>query len=213
MARVDVFDSTPHPIATPKPHSQVQHSPTPPNSTSDIKMTDDHDFDKAEFKPLSADDSATGCATVNSATDNPLVKRGPHKKSNAWPIKKDAKQLAENESEDQELKMMLDSEVDQHQKPKLKKAKVKVRDEINITVKKIDKNIGHEYKNGGMVKSMASGNEELREDPAPRSRKDGENQVITGNKRKKLMREGAIANLLDGEITKVSEHAGFLINT
>ena len=60
---------------------------------------------------------------------------------------------------------------------------------------------------------MAGGNKELMEDPAPRSRIDGENQVITGNKGKKLMREGAIADLLDGEITKVSEHSGFLINT
>ena len=113
-------------------------------------MTDDHDFDKAKFKfkPLSADDSATECATVNSATDNPLVERGPHKELNVWPIKKGAKQLAENESEDQELEMMLDSEVNQHQKPKLKKAKVKVRDEINITVTNINKNISHEYKNG-----------------------------------------------------------------
>ena len=213
MARVDALDSTPHPITTPKPHSQVQHSRTPPNSTSDIEMTDNCDFNKAEFKPLSADNSATECATVDSATDKALVKRGPHKKLNTWPIKKGAKWLVDNESEDQELKMMLDSEVDQHQKPKPKKAKVKVRNEINIATKKIDKNISCEYKNGRMVKSMASGNEELREDPAPRSRKDGENQVITGNKRKKLMREGAIANLLDGEITKVSEHSGFLINT
>ena len=30
VARVDALDSTPCPIPTPKPHSQVQHSPTPP---------------------------------------------------------------------------------------------------------------------------------------------------------------------------------------
>ena len=134
MARVDALDSTPHPITTPKPHSQVQHSPTPPNSTSNIEMMDDRDFNKAEFEPLSADNSATECATVNSATDNPPVKRGPHKKLNTWTIKKGTKWLVENESEDQELQMMLDSEVNQHQKPKPKKAKVKVRDEINITM-------------------------------------------------------------------------------
>ena len=53
--------------------------------------------------------------------------------------------------------------------------KVKVQNEINITMKKIE---GNKY--GGGVKSMGGKEKEMRETPTPKSKEDGEdNQDIT----------------------------------
>ena len=95
--------------------------------------------------------------------------------------------------------MVINSEVDQHQqsKPKKGKGKVKVREEINIALKKMDRDLACENKSGERSTENKEGN--VGEDPAPRSRNESENQVVIGNKRK-LRREGAIADLQDVEI-------------
>ena len=63
----------------------------------------------------SADDSATECATIDSATNDSLVKSGALKRSNMWPTKKAAKWLAQNESKGKQLEMVINSKVDQCQ--------------------------------------------------------------------------------------------------
>lgn len=213
MVRADALDATPRPVATLKPQGQVQNSPTPPNSASDIEMTDGCNFDNAEFNLPSADDSATECATIDSANDS-LVESGAPKRSNVRPTKKAAKWLAQNESKGQQLEMVIDSEVDQRQqsKPKKGKGKAKVREEINIALKKMDRDPARENKSGERSTENKEGN--VGEDPAPRSRNESENQVVAGNKRK-LRREGAIADLQDVEIAaNVSNRSSSgLINT
>ena len=83
-------------------------------------MTDGCNFDNAEFKLPSADNSATECATIDSATNNSLVDSGASKILNMWPTKKTAQWLAQNESKGQQLEMVINSEFDQcqHSKPR-----------------------------------------------------------------------------------------------
>ena len=93
MVRANALDATPCPVATPKPWGKVQNSPT--HLTSDIEIIDGCNFDN-EFKLASADNSATECATIDSATNDSLF--GTPKRSNRQPTKKAAKSSAENES-------------------------------------------------------------------------------------------------------------------
>ena len=80
MANIDVLDATPCSTSTPKPCNQVWLSPSPPG-TSDIKMTDDHDFNKAGFKPPSASNSATEDYLVDLVSEeDSVVGSGPPKK-------------------------------------------------------------------------------------------------------------------------------------
>ena len=76
---------------------------------------------------------------------------------------------------------MVDSEVDQCQQSRLKKGKAKVRDEINITVKKMDRDLDHENKSGEKLTDEEE--ENLGKDPAPRSKNESKNKVVAGNKR------------------------------
>ena len=80
------------------PRARFKIVPPPPNSASDIEMTDGCNFDNAKFNLPSADDSATECATINSATNDSLVESGAPKRLNVWPTKKAAKWLAQKES-------------------------------------------------------------------------------------------------------------------
>ena len=76
----------------------------------------------------------------------------------------------------------------------------------------MDRDPARENKSGERSTENKEGN--VGEDPAPRSRNESENQVVAGNKRK-LRREGAIADLLDVEIAaNVSNRSSSgLINT
>ena len=69
-------------------------------------------------------------------------------------------------------------------------------------LKRMDRDLACENKSGERLTENEE--ENLGEDPAPRSRNESENQVVAGNKRK-LRREGVIADLQDVEsVAKVS---------
>lgn len=93
------------------------------------------------------------------------------------PSKRVAKQ---RESKAPQVKIMYNSKADKSQRPKPKKAKMKVWDEINIAMKKIE---GNKY--GRNDKMMASRGEEIRVTESLKSKEDGkDSQDITRRKRK-----------------------------
>ena len=143
---------------------------------------------------------------VDSATeDNSIIESSPPTKSNTKPIERVGKW---KESKAPQVKILPDSEADEPQRPKPKKVKVKVWDEINIAMKKIE---GNKY--GGGVELMGGKEKEMRETPTPKLKEDGEdNQDIMGRKRE-LRSEGAIANLIDEEIVpQIPEPSDLFIN-
>jgi len=98
----------------------------------------------------------------------------------------------------------------QPQEPKLKKVKVKVHDEINIMAKKIeDKTQGAQNKYGNMVKSMSSTRAEAQPSGKPASKTPSQVQVTGG---RRLKREGAIANIKEGDMPRFSLANRSLLN-
>jgi hypothetical protein len=201
MANADQLDATPRPVFTPKPRKQTQYSPTP-TETCDVEMSDDRDFDKAEFAPPSADDSVTADDSAVESDPPP-----PAKKSKVQPAdtaKKTAmkkKEVAKMESKESEVDVVPDSEA---QQPKECKPRFQVRNEINGAAKKIEENRTQGNKYSEMVKSMTSkqGEKESGENPAPKSKGKGKDQAVTGGSQR-LVREGAIGDikhLFDEEI-------------
>ena len=167
-------------------------------------MTDDHDFNKAGFKPPSASNSATEDDLVDLVSEeDSVVGSGLPKKLNTKPIKRVAKQ---GESKAPQVKIMYNSEADKSQRPKPKKAKMKVWDEINIAVKKIE---GTKY--GRNAKLMASRGEEIRVIESLKSREDGEDSQDITRRKRKLRSVCVIANLLDEEM--MPQHCDPSINT
>jgi hypothetical protein len=185
----DFVDATPRPPFTPKPwpppRNQKKANLIPVAEISDVEMSDD--VAMASFVPpcsrksISDDDSAV-------ESDNPP----PTKKSKARTARKDAGEVGKRKKADDE-EIVPASDEEQPEEPKLKKVKVKVRDEINIMAKKIeDKTQGTRNKYGNMVKSMSSTRAEDQSSGKPASKTPSQVQAMGG---RRLKREGAIADI------------------
>ena len=167
-------------------------------------MTDDRDFDKADFVPpsASANESVTkeGSATES---DEPFA---PIKKQNTQPTTNTAKKTAAKKTAmkaagkkkqvDEETNVeIVDSEVEL---PKLKK--IKLQEEINIAGKEF------EEKEAENKSSKLPSSKRGRGDRKPAPKADGVplwRQATTGGNKKTMKREGAIGDistLFDQEI-------------
>jgi len=176
MANEDIVDATPCPVFTPKPwpasNNHKNAHLTPIAETSNGEIFDG--FNATLFAPSYPEKSVSD-NDLGIESDGPLppAKKLQVKKTGkavttarAKPVggKVAKKRKKVNDDADE---VVLDSEEEKPQEAKLKKVKVKVQDEINIAMKKVEDKIQNKYSN--MVKSMPSkhAGEELRGGLAP----------------------------------------------
>jgi hypothetical protein len=200
MANEDIVDATPRPAFTPKPRPAPKNHKnaclTPIVETSDGEIFDD--FDAASFAPAYSEKSV---ADNDSAIEN----EGPPPPAKRLKVEKVGKAMTtarampvgvkvagkRKKADDDADEIVPASEEELPQEPKAKKVKVKVRDEIDIVMKKMGEDkIRNKYSN--MVKSVPSkhAGEDLRGRPAPK-----EPSQVQPLANRKLKREGAIADI------------------
>lgn len=218
MANEDIVDATPRPVFTPKPwpasNNHKNAHLTPIAETSDGEIFDG--FDAASFAPSYPEKSV-------SDDDSDIESDGPPPPAKKLQVEKTGKavmtarakpvggKVAEKRKkvDDDADEVVLDSEEEKPQEAKPKKVKVKVRDEIDIAMKKIaEDKIQNKYSD--MVKSMPSkrAGEKLRGGPAPEAPSQ-----IQAQANKRLKREGAIGDikaLCEGQVNTIvpSKHTG-----
>ena len=168
MANKDIVDAMPCPLFTPKlwptSHSQKDTCLTPLTKMSDIEMAEG--FDAASFEvPFSKKSITDDSAVESDNTPRPVKKlkvQATAKAVSMAGVKPVGGRAAEKKKrakcDAEEIVQASDEELPQEPKPK--KAKVKLRDEINIATKKIKENkVQNAYVD--MLKSSKHAGEDL----------------------------------------------------
>jgi len=176
MANEDIVDATPCPAFMPKlwpaPKNHKNACLTPIVETSDGEIFDD--FDAASFAPAYSEKSVAN-------NDSAIKNEGPPPPAKRLKVEKVGKAMTtarvmpvgvkvagkRKKADDDADEIVPASEEELPQEPKVKKVKVKVRDEIDIVMKKMGEDkIWNKYSN--MVKSVPSkhAGEDLRGRPA-----------------------------------------------
>jgi hypothetical protein len=200
MANADIVDATPRPSFTPKPRPAPNNyrkaglSPITESSDGEIFEGYDESFVSSCLEKSVAGDNLG----YESEAPPPPAKKVKAVKTGKAVVTARAKidvvkKVAEKRKKvnDDDNKIVPDSEEDKPQEPKPKKVKVKVRDEIDIVMKQIEEDRIRNRYDGNMAKSMPikHAGEELRR-PAPEAPSQVQAWV-----NKKLKREGAIADI------------------
>jgi hypothetical protein len=192
IANEDMVDATPRPAYTPKPRPLSRN---PKNSPlTDIEVSDELDETSGTpFMPgseslVDADDSAVDSAVDNNGSPPPAEKKKTTRKA-VTAAKVDMKKLGKTTDRkrravDVEGDDRLDSDEEQPQEPKPKRAKMKMRDEINVAATKILENEkGNKY--AKMVNSIVGSSGK----PVAK--------VQSHSSDRPLKREGAVANIMN----------------
>lgn len=204
MANEDIVDATPRPPFTPKlwqtSRSQKNTCLTPLTEMSDVEMAED--FDTASVEVPCSEKSITDDSTVESDNPPPPVKKrkfqaavtavpATAKAVSTAGVKPVGGRVAEKKKRAKDAEEVVPaSDEELPEEPKLKKVKVKVRDEIDIAMKKIEKNKVQNVSVNTLKSSNHAGEDLEGSLPAP----EALSQVPVGGKRK-LKREGAIADI------------------
>lgn len=204
IANEDMVDATPRPAYTPKPRLLSRN---PKNSPlTEIDISDDLDETSGTpFMPSSeslADADDSDSAVDNDSTPLPAEKKKTTRKA-ATAAKVDTKKLGKTTDRKRRVDNVegddrLDSDEEQPQEPKPKRAKMKMRDEINVAATKILENEkGDKY--AKMVNSIGSSGKPVAKVPSHSSdrplKREGAIANIKNVGGKDLKRQGAIADI------------------
>jgi hypothetical protein len=209
IANEDIVDATPRPTFTPKPRTlsrnQKKSSLTPFADTTDIELSDDLDenpLTPGSKNSVDADDSAVENDGPPPPTPAEKMKVKITQNATTAPTV-DTKKLGETADRKRRVDVEGDapggSDDEQLQEPRLKKMKVKMRDEISVATTKILEIEKKGNKYAGMVNSMGSSGKPASKPEVP---SHSQFQAVGG---RQLKREGAIADIEKSVSDKVEQ--------